>query len=319
MASFVGVPGGLGAPTHGFVGGASLPFYDALARAHNDTGGNATADAGTYLSERFATWYIPACALAGVLFALYQVAHVSAVRVHSTTLDDDDTEALLGPAGEHDGAQCCVATARAAGGARRGAAALPWARALHRRMQKFNARAPVLLPLLPAHASQTSCVHALRFACAVVVCVCAFACVVLSCFSPAARHAGQERSGDSQGHQGRRARLPAHRVPRHHQLRGSLYSLHIFPPRRWGHVHVRAQRRGTRVGYGVIFHRAELAHMLVLLSARRWKWKDDPNGVLRSPKVANGLFSALSFALGAVRTRKTHTHRLSSGAFAGKR
>jgi hypothetical protein len=108
MASFVGVPGGLGAPMHGFVSGAALPFYDALSRAH-DSGGNATADTTTYLSARFATWYIPACALAGVLFALYQVAHVSAVRVHSTTLDDDDTEALLGPAGEHDGARrCCI-------------------------------------------------------------------------------------------------------------------------------------------------------------------------------------------------------------------
>jgi hypothetical protein len=100
MASFTDMAGAFGAPH----GGAALTFAG-IAR-------NATGDvAGTYLSERFTTWYIPACALAGLLFALYQAARVSAVRVHSTALDEDDTEALLGPAGEHDGAR------RAASGA----------------------------------------------------------------------------------------------------------------------------------------------------------------------------------------------------------
>ena len=31
-----------------------------------------------------------------------------------------------------------------------------------------------------------------------------------------------------------------------------------------------------------------------------WKWKDDPQGVLHSPKVAVGLFSSLAFILGAL-------------------
>jgi hypothetical protein len=97
MASLVGAPGAFG----GYAGGDMASF---LIGAHNNSGGNATGVAGTYLSDRFTTWYIPACALAGVLFSLYQVAHVSAVRVHSTTLDEEDTEALLGPAGDHDGA-----------------------------------------------------------------------------------------------------------------------------------------------------------------------------------------------------------------------
>jgi hypothetical protein len=189
MASFVGVPGGLGAPMHGFVSGAALPFYDALSHAHNDTGGNATADdTTTYLSARFATWYIPACALAGVLFALYQVAHVSAVRVHSTTLDDDDTEALLGPAGEHDGARrCCIsrsgrcaATAPAASRsclapweARRRAQRRCRKRALgaHARIASQNVRAGACdastaadarAPRCPCFPAQTSCVHARR-------------------------------------------------------------------------------------------------------------------------------------------------------------
>ena len=65
------------------------------------------ADApASHFTEKFVNLYIPLCGLAGLLFALYQVALVSGIRVHSTLLDDD-TEALLGPAGDHDGARSC--------------------------------------------------------------------------------------------------------------------------------------------------------------------------------------------------------------------
>ena len=89
--------------------------------ARNDTG-NVTAQA--YLSDKFATYYIPAAAAAGLLFALYQVALVSGVRVHSMLLDEDDSEALLGPAGEHDGARCARAARERAGAALRARAAV---------------------------------------------------------------------------------------------------------------------------------------------------------------------------------------------------
>ena len=105
MATPLDFPGALGAP------GASLLSSAVAFAANNATGGGNATVAGTYLSERFSTWYIPACAAAGLLFALYQVAFVSGVRVHSLLLDEDDTEALLGPAGEHDGA-CSRARAR---------------------------------------------------------------------------------------------------------------------------------------------------------------------------------------------------------------
>jgi hypothetical protein len=80
----------------------------------------------SHFSEQFVNWWIPVCACAGpcprsgyralrapadlrvislgLLFALYQVLLVSGIRVHSALLDDD-TEALLGPAGDHDGAR----------------------------------------------------------------------------------------------------------------------------------------------------------------------------------------------------------------------
>ena len=57
-------------------------------------------------TEKFVNLYIPLAALAGLLFALWQVALVSSIRVHSTLLDNDQ-EALLGPAGDHDGARGC--------------------------------------------------------------------------------------------------------------------------------------------------------------------------------------------------------------------
>ena len=58
----------------------------------------------SHFSEIFVNWYIPSAAVAGLLFALYNIALVSGIRVHSTLLDDD-TEALLGPPGDHDGAR----------------------------------------------------------------------------------------------------------------------------------------------------------------------------------------------------------------------
>ena len=63
------------------------------------------ADApASHFSAQFVNIYIPVAALAGLLFALYQVAMVSGIRVHSLLLDED-TEALLGPASDHDGAR----------------------------------------------------------------------------------------------------------------------------------------------------------------------------------------------------------------------
>jgi hypothetical protein len=71
----------------------------------------ALADArASHFSEQFVNIYIPVAALAGLLFALYQVAMVSGIRVHSLLLDDD-TEALLGPASDHDGVRALSAWA----------------------------------------------------------------------------------------------------------------------------------------------------------------------------------------------------------------
>jgi inorganic pyrophosphatase len=50
--------------------------------------------------------------------------------------------------------------------------------------------------------------------------------------------------------------------------------------------------------------RAQFSAVIFVLlgsgDAFTWKWKDDPQGVLRSPKVAVGLFSSLAFILGAL-------------------
>ena len=64
----------------------------------------------SHFSAHFVNIYIPVAALAGLLFALYQVAMVSGIRVHSLLLDDD-SEALLGPASDHDGARAMASRA----------------------------------------------------------------------------------------------------------------------------------------------------------------------------------------------------------------
>ena len=82
----------------------ALPAMDGVVLAP-DALATALADApASHFSSQFVNIYIPVAALAGLLFALYQVAMVSGIRVHSLLLDDD-TEALLGPASDHDGAR----------------------------------------------------------------------------------------------------------------------------------------------------------------------------------------------------------------------
>jgi len=180
----------------------------------------------SHFSEQFVNWWIPICACAGLLFALYQVLLVSGIRVHSALLDDD-TEALLGPAGDHDGAR-----------SRR-------------------------------------------------VASCESPCGLLTSWRRPRRNR-KERRAHPRRHQGGRAVVPQDGVSRHHQLlRAGAQSL-----------------KSAALSRLADPRRAQFAVFTFLLlgsgDAFSWKWKDDPQGVLRSPKVSLGLFSALSFSLGAV-------------------
>jgi len=76
---------------------------DGLLGAPGELASSLAAAPMTLLSSRFVSAYIPLCALAGLLFALYQISRVAGIRVHSSL--DEDTEALLGPARDHDGAR----------------------------------------------------------------------------------------------------------------------------------------------------------------------------------------------------------------------
>ena len=72
---------------------------ESLGGIKNATGG----DGSVFLSTAFTDWYIPLCALSGLLFALAQLGGVSGVRVANVAFDlDTESGALLGPEGQND-------------------------------------------------------------------------------------------------------------------------------------------------------------------------------------------------------------------------